>query len=378
MLLFLILAGLISGGAALLILLRAARAGGAGAVADPRLEVYRRQLTEIDEMAERGLLGEEERKAAHAEAGRRLLSEAERPAEPSETLSPKATRLAVLAAAVAAPLAALLVYLMTGTPGLPDMPYKTRLAGWQKTEPGRLAMPEMAAVLAEDIKKRPSDPQGYYYLGLVERAEGDLPSAIEHLERAADLNPADAKTWATLGSAIVERDQDQVGPAAQDAFRRALALDPTAVQPRYFLGRAEIASNHAEAGLADWRQLLAAIPAQDPRRGELESEIERVARTGKLDQAAPQAADQGQGAASGQTSAFIQSMVARQEADLKSHPDDPAGWARLIRAYGVLGKPDRQQAAVAEVQRLFKDRPNDLKTALEGRNAPAPAPVPPG
>ena len=378
MLLFLILAGLISGGAALLILLRAARAGGAGALVDPRLEVYRRQLTEIDELAERGLLGEEERKAAHAEAGRRLLSEAERPADRSERLSPKAARLAVLVAAVAAPLAALVIYLLTGTPGLPDMPYKTRLAGWQKTEPARLAMPEMAAVLADDIKKKPGDPQGYYYLGLVERAEGDLPSAIEHLEKAADLNPADARTWATLGSAIVERDQDQVGPAAQDAFRRALALDPTAVQPRYFLGRAEIASGHADAGLADWRQLLAAIPAQDPRRGELESEIERVARTGQLDQAAPQAGGQGGGAASSQTSAFIQSMVARQEADLKAHPDDPAGWARLIRAYGVLGKPDRQQAAVAEVQRLFKDRPNDLKTALEGRNAPAPAPLPPG
>ena len=375
MLLFLILAGLISGGAALLILLRAARTG--SAVADPRLEVYRRQLTEIDEMAERGLLGEAERKAAHAEAGRRLLGEAERPAEPSQTLSPKATRLAVLGAAVAAPLLALVVYLLTGMPGLPDMPYKTRLAGWQKTDPAHLPLPEMAAVLSDDVRKKPSDPQGYFYLGLVERAEGDLPSAIEHLEKAADLKPSDAKTWTTLGTALVERDQDQVGAAAQDAFRRALALDPTAVQPRYFLGRAEIASGHAEAGLADWRLLLAAIPAQDPRRGELESEIERVSRTGQLDQTAPQA-DQGQGAASAQTSAFIQSMVARQEGDLKAHPDDPAGWARLIRAYGVLGKPDRQRSAITEVQRLFKDRPNDLKTALAGQSAPAPAPLPPG
>jgi cytochrome c-type biogenesis protein CcmH len=376
MLLFLILAGLISGGAALLILLRAARAG-VGAVADPRLEVYRRQLTEIDEMAERGLLGEEERKAAHAEAGRRLLGEAERPPERSETLSPKATRLAVLSAAVAAPLLALLAYLLTGAPGLPDMPYKTRLAGWQRTDPAHLPLPEMAAVLSDDVKKKPNDPQGYYYLGLVERAEGDLPSAIEHLERAADLNPSDAKTWATLGTALVERDQDQVGAAAQDAFRRALALDPSAVQPRYFLGRAEIASGHVEAGLADWRALLAALPAQDPRRGVLEGEILQVTRTGQLDQA-PAQADQGQGAASDQTSAFIQSMVARQEADLKAHPDDPAGWARLIRAYGVLRRPDRQKAAVAEVRRLFKDRPTDLKTALEGQNAPAPAPIPPG
>ena len=69
MLLFWILAGLISSGAALLILSRAARAGGGAAPADPTLEVYRRQLAELDDLADRGLLGEEERKAARAEAG---------------------------------------------------------------------------------------------------------------------------------------------------------------------------------------------------------------------------------------------------------------------------------------------------------------------
>jgi len=380
MLLFLILAGLISGGAALLILLRAARAGDPGAPADPRLEVYRRQLAEIDEMAERGLLGEGERKAAHAEAGRRLLGEAERPAEPARAPSPRSTRLAVVAVAVAAPILALAAYLATGAPGLPDMPYQARLKSWEttaKTNPSRLALPEMAAVLASEAKQHPSDPQAFYYLGVVERAEGDLPSAIQHLETSVDLDPGQAKVWAALGTAIVERDQDQVGAAAQDAFRRALALDPTALQPRYFLARAQIASGHADAGLAEWRQLLAAMAPQDPRRAQLQTEIDSVARTGQLDQvAAP--ADQGQPAAAGQQAEFIQSMVAKQEADLKDHPDDPAGWARLIRAYGVLHEDARKKAAIAEAQRLFKDRPGDLKSALQGETAPAPAPRPPG
>ena len=380
MLPFLILAGLISGGAALLILLYAARAGRPGAPADPRLEVYRRQLAEIDEMAERGLLGEEERKAAHAEAGRRLLGEAERPAEHSRALSPKAARLTVVAVAVGAPVLALVAYLMTGAPGLPDMPYQARLKSWKMvsaSDPQRLSLPEMAAVLASDARSRPNDPQPLYYLGVVERAEGDLPSAIQHLEKSVDLNPGDAKVWTALGTAIVERDQDQVGAAAADAFRRALALDPTATQPRYFLARADIASGHTEAGLAAWRQLEAAMPAQDPRRAELQAEIERVASTGRLDQA-PAQTDQGQPSASGQEAAFIQSMVARQAAQLQAKPDDPVGWARLIRAYGVLHQADRQKAAIAQAQRLFKDRPNDLKTALQGESAPAPSPVPPG
>lgn len=54
-------------------------------------------------------------------------------------------------------------------------------------------------------------------------------------------------------------------------------------------------------------------------------------------------------------------MVDGLAAKLQSHPDDPAGWARLIRSYGVLGDKDRQAAALAKAQALFKDRPADLR-----------------
>ena len=377
MLLFWILAGLISSGAALLILSRAARAGRSGVSADPTLEVYRRQLAELDDLAERGLLGEDERKAARAEAGRRLLGEAEQVGERAPGLSARVTRRLVLAAAVAAPIVALVAYLLTGAPGLPDMPYTARLKSWEtvsRADPSRLALPEMAAVLAADAKSKPNDPQPLYYLGVVERAEGDLPSAIRHLEKSVDLEPRNAKVWATLGTALVEQDQGQVGDAASDAFRRALQLDPTAMQPRYFLARADMAAGRLDAGLAAWRQLLASLPAQDPRHGQLQAEIDQVARTGKLD-AVRTASDQAPPAASGQEAAFIQSMVDRLAARLKAQPDDPEGWARLIRAYGVLRQDDRRKGAIAEARRLFKDRPDKLKTALEGEAAPA---APPG
>ena len=380
MLLFLILAGLISGGAALLILLRAARAGRAGAASDPTLEVYRRQLAEIDDMAERGLLGDDERKAARAEAGRRLLAEAERPDEARPGLSSAAARRLVLAAAIAAPLTALAAYLMTGTPGLRDMPYKARLKSWEmvsRADPSRLALPEMAAVLASDAKSHPKDAQPFYYLGVVERGEGDLPSAIRHLERSVDLDPKDAKVWAALGVTLVEQAQGQLDAASTDAFRRAVALDPVALQPRYFLARADIAAGRVGAGLSVWRQLLAGLPPSDPRRAALQGEIDQVAKSNKLE--APQLQPgEPQPAAPGQEAAFIQSMVDRLAARLKAQPDDPQGWARLIRAYGVLHQDAPRQAAIAEAQRLFKARPNDLKTALSGEATIPPAPTPPG
>lgn len=377
MLLFLIVAGLISSGAALLILLRAARTGRGGAPADPTLEVYRRQMAEIDELAERGLLGQDELRAARAETGRRLLGEAERPQVRAPGLSAVAARRLVLIAAVAAPLVALVAYLMTGAPGLPDMPFQARLNSWRQTNPGSLSLPEMAAVLASDVRSKPNDPQPLYYLGVVERAEGDLPSALRHLEKSADLDPSDAKVWTAIGTALVDQDQGQVGDAAADAFRRALQIDPTSMQARYFLARADIAAGRLQQGLAGWRDLMTSLPAQDPRQAELKAEIDLVASTGKLDSLQSQA-DQAQPAESGQESAFIRSMVEGLAARLKAQPDDPEGWARLIRAYGVLHQDDRRNAAIAEAQKLFRTRPNDLKTALSGETQAAPPPVPPG
>src|SRR6185437_8259931 len=115
-------AGLISAATAILILYRAAGAAG-------RAPADVRQLSEIADLAERGLLGEGERHSAEAEAGRRMLAAADAPAAPWST---GGYRNAVLAAAIAAPALALALYLGLGSPGLPDQPFAKRLATWSK------------------------------------------------------------------------------------------------------------------------------------------------------------------------------------------------------------------------------------------------------
>src|SRR5215469_8757703 len=102
---FSIAAVLLSALAALLILQRASGAA-RRPDSDPTLALYRRQLSEIDDLAERGLLAEGELKAARAEAARRLLGAAKgSEAASTEPVQPRVSRplrLAVLAGAVAA------------------------------------------------------------------------------------------------------------------------------------------------------------------------------------------------------------------------------------------------------------------------------------
>ena len=373
MLLFWTLAALISGGAALLMLARAAAAERASGPADPELELYRRQLAEIDELAERGLLGAEEQRAAHAEAGRRLLGHASRRGPAAQ--APLGTgRRWVLAAAIAAPLLAMCGYLALGSPSLPDQPYQSRLRGWletSKTDPGRLALPEMRAVLELLAAQRPKDPQPLLFLAKVETAQGDLPTAVRHLERATALDPGDAEAWSLLGAVLTDLAGGQIDEQARAAFQRARGLDPRAVEPRYFLARAAIAAGRAADGLAQWRSLLGDLAAEDPRRAALQAQIAEVDRTGRLPPAAPQTSGNAPDAGA-QQAAFIQSMVDGLAARLKAKPDDPQGWARLIRAYGVLGQTQRRDAAIAQARQVFKDRPDALKIALAGE-APPPA-----
>ena len=374
MLLFWILAGLISGGAALLMLAKAAWAERASGPEDPELEVYRRQLSEIDELAERGLLGPEEHRAAHAEAGRRLLGHARNKAAPSPILTGSG-RLWVAAAAVAAPVLALGAYVAVGSPGLPDQPFRERLAQWidtSKSDPGRLTLPQMRAVLEMVAGQRPNDPQPLVFLARVEASQGDLPSAVRNLQRAADMAPDNAQTWAMLGAALIDQTSGDIGPDARAAFQRARTLDPAAFEPRYMLARAQIAEGKSAEGLAEWRALAAGLPADDPRSAPLASQIAEVRQTGRLP-AAP-AEDQASGAPAGgaDQAAFIQSMVNRLAARLKAQPDDPQGWARLIRAYGVLGKTAERDAAIAQAQKLFKNRPDALKAAMQTGVSPPP------
>ncbi|MDB5492987.1 MAG: ccmI, partial [Phenylobacterium sp.] len=58
MIVFWVAAGVLSAAVAGLILSRAAEAASAGEVPDPTPNLYRRQLAEIDELAQRGLMGE--------------------------------------------------------------------------------------------------------------------------------------------------------------------------------------------------------------------------------------------------------------------------------------------------------------------------------
>jgi cytochrome c-type biogenesis protein CcmH len=376
--LFWIVAGALAAATAALVVVRAVGAAktAASGAEDPTLPVYRRQLAEIDDLAARGLLGEADQRAAHAEAGRRLLAAAERPG-PGESAGGRGPRLIVLAGVGMALLAALVLYGVLGSPGDPDQPYRLRVAAW-RADPSRLRPPEMAAVLRVLTAERPKDPQAFEFLGRAEMGAGDPIAAAGAFRKAIALGPPRADLQVMLGEALLSAGADgQPVTEADAAFRKAVAIEPTNVPARYFLAKGQIVHGDKAAGEAVWKTLQAEFPANDPRRVALEADMAQAtgkpapqkpasagaAQLAAVDAAAGAAAASGTGpAAAGgpEQATFIRAMVGRLAARLAGAPDDPDGWARLVRAYGVLGDKAAQGQALDKARRQFAGRPADL------------------
>jgi cytochrome c-type biogenesis protein CcmH len=346
MIAFWVVAGVLAAAAGGLVLFRAARVAVVTA-GDPTPDVYRRQLAEIDDLAEQGLIGPVERKSAHAEAARRLLVAADSPHE-AWAVEPN-TRQAVLVTVAVASAAALGLYLAVGQPGMADQPFARRLAAWRAADPVTLAPPELAAVLTRMTRERPNDPEAFHYLAIAQGAAQNPAEAVRAMRRAVQLAPQRADLWELFGEALVAEAGGEITPQAQDAFRQALKHDPHAIASRFHLGRAQIDAGDKAAGLAAWRALLADMPAADPRRQALVSAIAEAEGAPATRAGLPE----------GQLE-MIQGMVQGLAARLQSKPDDAEGWVRLVRAYAVLGDTPRRDAALSQARARYAANPDIL------------------
>jgi cytochrome c-type biogenesis protein CcmH len=354
MFVFWIVAGVLSAAAAGLILFRAAGAASRAEPVDPTPWVYRRQLAEIDELAERGLIGESERRGAHAEAGRRLLAAADKPGEAWGAETPG--RGAVMVAAIVAPALALALYLAVGAPGVPDQPFAGRLKRWELSNPASLAPAELAAVLRKVVGERPDDVEGLRYLAIAEGASQNPGGAVRALRRALRLAPERPDLWEMLGEALMYENNGQMSPAARAAFEETLKRDPEAVGPRFHMARARIESGDRAGGLADWRALFARIPSNDPRYAALQSAIAEAESAPAAASAPPQLA-------------AIRGMVAGLAERLRANPDDPEGWVRLVRSYAVLGDAAKRDAALKQARAHYISQPDVLAQLTQAARA---------
>ena len=350
---FLWIAMAVLGAAACLPLLAALGRNKAAATSETHAAaVYRDQLDEVERDRERGLLAGEDAEAARTEIARRLIKAsgaADTTAAPSNRRRSLAT-----AAVIAMPVVALVVYLIVGSPAVPDQPLASRLDAVELQQ-----VRQLVATVEQHLDATPDDAQGWAVIAPVYQRLGRDADAVHAYQRVLDLMGPSEPRESDLGEAITHAAGGTLTPDAVAAFTQAGALDPNAPRPRFYLALALGQTGKIDEAKAAWQSLIADSPkdaAWLPAAQQQLAALDVPAPPGPTtaDVAAAQTmapADQQQ---------MIEGMVAGLAAKLKAAPDDPDGWTRLIRSYVVLGRQSDAAAALGQARVALASEPDKL------------------
>ena len=359
--------------------------------AHPDLRLYRAQLADIDRDLARGVLSPAEADQVRMEVSRRLL-DADRVAQADTSPTGQGPgRLAAVLVAAGVVLASAGLYTSLGAPGYGDLPRALRLAEAERIRQSRpdqatleaavakAAPPDPAAVdqatadlldrLRAVVADRPDDLRGQGFLARGEATVGNFAAARQAQERVLALKGADAtaEDYAELADLMVLAAGGAVSPEAETALRSALSLDPANGTARYYTGLLAAQTGRPDIAFQMWRRLLEDGPADAPWTPPIRANIAQLAQMAGVDYTPP---DAGPGPSAADVAAaaemptedqtaMIRGMVTRLADRLANEGGPPADWARLVRAYGVLGETDAARSIWAEAQQVFPD-PADL------------------
>lgn len=322
--------------------------------------VYKDQLAEIERDLASRRIAPQEAEAARIEVSRRLLKAAERQ-KGDEAQSPALVRgrrwSAIALTIVAVPAIAAAFYYRLGAPweALPRPAIEAKGPGGKG--PGGMTLADMIAKVEAHVRDNPEDGRSYEVLAPVYMRIGRFDDAVAAWRKTIAIMGDAALREAGLGEALVGQAQGAVTPEARTVFDKALALDAGSVPARYYLALADLQDGKREEARRKWTDMLASAPPDAPwtapvRRALAGMDAEEKPGESAQEAPGPTAGDVEAAAKmdKGERTDFIRSMVARLDDKLKQNGDDPEGWARLARAYGVLGEQDKAEAATAQAR----------------------------
>ena len=321
------------------------------------VEVYRDQLEEIERDRAAGRIEPGEAEAARVEVSRRLIAAADAaPVAPGAGAGHR-RRAVALAALILLPLGAGALYLALGSPLLPGQPQMAR----RDAPPEQRSVEELVARVEAHLEQNPNDGRGWEVVAPVYLRLNRLEDAVRARRNALRLLGPTTEREADLGEALTFVANGMVTAEAKETFDRALKIDPQAFKARYFLGLAAEQDGRREDAAKIWRALLDGAPAGAPWLGFVRESLARVDPSFTVP--GPSAADV---AAAGEMSPeqrneMVRGMVDRLAERLKQEGSDVDGWLRLLRAYMVLGEPDKARAAAGDARRALAGEPEKVR-----------------
>ena len=302
-------------------------------------DFFRARLKEIERDQARGVIEAKEAEDAKIEAGRALLAAQSRQTEGGVYASVIRRRAAALAAIAFIPLVSLSLYYHFGSPALYDAPFAQRVAEMNSNS----NFGAMIAQVEKRLEDKPDDGLGwatiapvYADLGRYDDAVKAFSNAITYLGETADLRSG-------LGEARLAAAEGVVTAEARSDFDRALALDPENLRALYYRAVSLQQDGKKDDAIMAFRALLPKVESDGDASKLVKSRIAELEGTSLQKDFAPDA-DQ---------AAMIRSMVERLDQRLQADGSDVDGWARLMRAYQVMGEEAKAEDALTRARKAL-------------------------
>jgi len=241
---------------------------------DYDMAVFRDQLDEVGRDVERGLLSPEQAESARTEIQRRMLFAADADAQAPAAPSAGSGRLA-LVIALGVPVFAFAAYGLIGSPTLPDQPYSGRAAQIAELRAQIGAIEQTMRRLEETLKADPGDGGNWAMLGRSLRILGRIEPAKEAFRKAIALLPNAVEPRVEYAGLLIDEAQG-LSPEAIGLLREVLVLDPDQMDALFFVAQAEMADGHTEQARVLLGRLAGVLPPGSGDRAEIEQMLERL------------------------------------------------------------------------------------------------------
>lgn len=225
--------------------------------------------------------------------------------------------------------------------------------------------------LSARLESNPDDGEGFRMLGWAYLMTDRPQQALFPYRRAVALLPGDASALTGYGEALTAVNGGTVSDEALAQFRSALESEPSDVRARYFVAKFDYQNGRKSKALDDWIALAKAAPDDAAWQDDIRRDIAMAAsdlgvdvsdrlqggETSSSSTGMP-VLDQGTIDAAGRLSpaeqeAMVDRMVDGLAARLAENPDDPEGWARLIRSRMVRGNDAQASRDLASARRAL-------------------------
>jgi cytochrome c-type biogenesis protein CcmH len=219
--------------------------------------LFQDQLSELERDREQGLLTDEQFEQARIELGQRLLADVpaqDTPAVPPARARGLPWRWAVLGCV---PIAALLGYVVLGTPQAMDPRALAALQGGSQDQ--RVNLEHLAARLAERLEKEPDDTEAWVLLARSYQMLGRNAEAVKAFARAVQLVPNSAQLYADYADVQIGAADGQWTEGARAAVNRALEIDPAHPKAIWLAGTDAFMQKQYVEALRHWEKLPALV-----------------------------------------------------------------------------------------------------------------------